>query len=172
MSILFENKTKYTKEVYNTFLEFHNKKYHLPYLLYNIIIIGLILFCIVLQVRYHNLTIAVIFCFILTGFFIWRYLRPANDVRKEYQSDKFKKEQVFIFKFYKSFFTCEYGKQMSKINYFDLYRVFETSDFFYLYIDKTHAFLIDKLCFNDNNSSYDFSNFIHKKCPLRYKNFS
>ena len=168
MNILFENKTKYTKDVYATFLEFHNKKYHFSYLAYNIIIIGLVLFCIALQVRYHNLTVAIFFCFILTGFFIWRYLRPVSEVANEYKSDTLNKEQVFTFKFYQNFFTCEYGKQMSKINYWKLHKVFETSDFFYLYIDKTHAFLINKNSFNENKSS-DFSIFIHKKCYFRYK---
>ena len=170
MNILFENKTKYTKEVYDAFLEFHSNKYHFSYLTYNVIIIGLILFCIALQVRYHNFTLAIIFCSILTGFFLWRYLRPASEITKEYQSDKFQKEQVFTFKFYQNFFTCEYGKQISKINYWSLHKVFETSDFFYLYIDKTHAFLLSKPSFSGNKSS-DFSNFIHKKCYFRYKKY-
>ena len=169
MNILFENKTKYSSEIYTNFLEFHRKKFHLSYLIYNIIVIGLILTFSVLQVQYHNYPSVIILGYVLIGFIVWRYLHPANEIVKEFQSDKFQKEQVFTFKFYSNFLTCESEKEKSEIKYYRLYRVFETNDFFYLYIDKNHAFLINKSSFDGNNSA-DFSNFIHKKCFLCYRN--
>lgn len=169
MNILFKNRTKYTKEIYDTFLEFHRKKYHFSYLAYNVIIIALILFCLTVQVKYHNFTIAILFCCILTGFILWRYLHPTSEVSKEYQSDKIQKEQIFTFKFYKNFFTCENTKEIQKVQYYRLYRIFETDDFFYLYIDRTHSFLVSKTSFNLGKAS-DFSSFIHKKCFFRYRN--
>ena len=59
--------------------------------------------------------------------------------------------------------------QYSKVRYFKLYKIFETTDFFYLYIDKEHAFLIDKNGFTFG-SAEEFSKFIHKKCLFKYKN--
>lgn len=61
MKILFKNKTKYTKEVYNQFLEIHRIKYNFSYRLYTVITIILIFFCLTLQVQYHNYTLAVLF---------------------------------------------------------------------------------------------------------------
>lgn len=93
------------------------------------------------------------------------------EVSKELKSEKIQKETVFTFKFYKTFFTCQDDKFISKIKYYKLRKVFETDNFFYLYIDKNHSFLIDKSKFKYNNSS-DFSNFIKKKLWFNYKNYS
>lgn len=171
MKLLFENTTKYTQEIYNTFLEFHSKKFGFSYVLYNVISIALILFCIVMLVAYHYLTIAIFLCCILTGFILWRYLHPIMEVSKEFNSEKIQKETSFTFKFYKTFFTCQDDKFISKIKYYKLRKVFETDNFFYLYIDRNHSFLIDKSKFKYNNSS-DFSNFIKKKLWFNYKNYS
>ena len=52
LKILFKNKTKYDKEIYRKFLEFHSKKYRFQSTLFNVIIIAFILFLIVLQIAY------------------------------------------------------------------------------------------------------------------------
>ena len=168
LKVLFENTTKYTKQTYETFLAFHRKKYRFSYIAYNVITIALILFCLTFQVAYHNLSIAILFCCILTGFILWRYLHPISELSKEYKSDKIKNEKSFTFKFYNDFMTCEDKRQISKMKYSKFYRVFETDDFFYLYIDRTHAFLLNKLTFKNNNPS-DFSAFIKKKCWFNFK---
>ncbi len=54
------------------------------------------------------------------------------------------------------------------MKYYQLYKVFETADFFYLYIDKTHALLLDKTKFKKNNPS-EFLDFIKRKCWWCYK---
>ena len=144
MKLLFKNTTKYSKSVYDEFLKFHRKKYRFTYILYNVIVIALILFCITVQVQYHNFTIAILFCFALSLFVLWRYLHPIEEVTKEYNSEKIQKEKSFTFKFYEKFYTCEDSKQISKLKYYKLYKVYETNDFFYLYIDRTHSFLLDK----------------------------
>lgn len=169
MKILFKNTTKYTKKFYDIFLEFHNKKYGFYYSLYNIIIISLFLFCIILQVQYNYYSIAIFTCFVLTAFILWRFLHPIHDVSKEYKSDKFKDEQSFTFKFYEKFFTCENKTEISKIKYSKLHKVYETNKFFYLYIDRNHSFLMDKSKFLQNNPS-EFSTFIKRKCLLRFRN--
>ena len=57
---------------------------------------------------------------------------------------------------------------VNTVKYLNLRKVFETKDFFYLYLDKTHAFIINKKNFSIG-TSLDFSRFIKKKCFLRFK---
>lgn len=168
MKLLFKNTTQYTKSVYDKFLVFHSQKYHFTYTAYTSLIVAFILFTLVLQIKYHNFTIAILLCCGMTGFILWRFFRPISDVAKEYKSEKIQKEQSFTFKFYDKFFTINDLKVYSKIKYCQLYRAFETDDFFYLYVDKTHAFLVDKSCFKKSTPG-DFSKFIQKKCWWNYK---
>lgn len=168
LEILFENTTKYTKLIYDKFLDFHRKRYHFTYMTSSLIVIAFILLCLIIQVKSHNLTIAILICLALSCFVLWRFFRPIAQVSKEYKSDKIKKQKVFTFKFYDKFFTIQDDKQFSKMKYYQLYRAFETDDFFYLYIDKTHSFLIDKSCFKEDNWQ-NFSLFIKKKCWWIYK---
>lgn len=168
LKCLFKNTTQYTKNIYKTYLAFHRKKYGFTYKTYTAIIIALILFCLVLQIKYHYFTLAIIFCCIFTAFILWRLLHPVSVVAKEYKSEKIQDEKKFTFKFYQKYFTVEDDKEISKMKYYNLHKVFETKKFFYLYIDKTYALLIDKSKFQKNNAS-DFSNFIHKKCWWCFK---
>lgn len=168
LKLLFENTTKYTKTTYDTFLAFHSKKYHFSYTLYTALIVAFILFALVMQIKYHNYTLAFIFCFGMTFFILWRFFRPISDISKEYKSEKIKKEKEFTFKFYDNFFMVEDDKQFSKLKYYQLHKVFETNDFFYLYLDKNHSFLLNKDGFKKKNSSA-FSTFIKKKCWWCFK---
>lgn len=147
---------------------FHNKKYHFAYIAYTVFVLSFLLLFLIIQVKSHNLTLAFLACCGLTFFILWRFFRPVSDVKKEYKSDKIQKQTKFTFKFYHKLFTIEDDKQISTIKYYQLYRVFETRDFFYLYIDKSHSFLIDKSCFK-KNSPDNFSKFIKKKCWWNYK---
>lgn len=168
LNLLFENTTKYNKKIYNTFLNFHREKYKFTYFAYTVTVIALILCGMILQIKYHNFSISILLCCGLIFFVLWRFLHPISEVSKEYKSDTIQKENEFTFKFYEKFFTVENYKEISKVKYYKLYKVFEISDFFYLYIDKTHAFLIDKSKFKDNKNS-EFSAFIKKKCWWNFK---
>ena len=55
----------------------------------------------------------------------------------------------------------------TKIYYFKLYKVFETQDYFYLYLDEDTAFLVSKSGFKIGTPK-DFSEFIKKKCIFKY----
>ena len=107
-------------------------------------------------------------CFGLTAFILWRFFRPISEVTKEYKSEKIQKEKEFTFTFYDKFFMIEDEKEFSEMKYHQLYKAFETKTFFYLYLDKTHSFLLDKSTFQKSNPS-DFSEFIRKKCWWGYK---
>ena len=49
-----------------------------------------------------------------------------------------------------------------------LHKVYETSDFFYLYVTRENAFLISKNTFSLGNKE-DFSKFLKNKCKLKYR---
>lgn len=167
MKILFKNKTKYSKEAYNKYLNFHSKKYCFRYNLYTAIIIFLLLFCIICQIKYHYYSLAIVLCFSLTLFFLWRMFHPEYEVSKEYNSDTIVNEKEFKFIFYDKYFKIIGKKQLSNCRYFSLYKVFDTDEFFYLYLDKTHSLLLEKQGFIQGTPD-DFSNFIKKKTLWKY----
>ena len=96
-----------------------------------------------------------IFCF-------YRFLYPLKKVEKELKTDKFKNEREFVFTFYEKFFVISDRKFSEKIKYWKLHRVYETENFFYLYIDAEHAFLLNKSTFIKGNHS-EFFKFLKKK---------
>ena len=168
MKLLFKNTTKYTKKNYDEFLNFHSEHYKYWYLLYTIFISCIIIFIIAFQVKIHNISISLIFCISLTLFILWRIFHPISEVKKEYESETIQEEKSFTFKFYEKKFFVLNLRSISEANYSDLYKVFETDTFFYLYIDKRHSLLLKKDCFT-KGTSYDFSTFIKKKCWYKYK---
>lgn len=171
MKVLFKNKTKYTKEMYKEFLEFHEERYGTTYYLYTIIFILAFVFYIVMQLKYANYLLALITAITLIGFVFWRFYHPIKTVKKEIKSKKIEEEQEFTFKFYDKNFLL-YGKKLNvKMYYWQLKRVFETEDKFYLYLDKTDAFILDKQGFEIGKVD-DFREFIKRKCIFRYKKYN
>lgn len=170
MKTLFKNRTKYSKEVYEQFLQFHQNKFGIRYKFYTIIILILIFFCISMQVKTHNYDLAIIFCIAFSIFFLWRFLHPIDEVKKELQSDKIVKEKEFSFVFFEDCFEVHEKRNYEKFKYYKLYRFYETENFFYLYIDKNHAFLLDKGNFLIGDCS-DFARFIKRKKNFFFKFF-
>lgn len=168
LKILFKNRTKYTKETYKQFVEFHSNKYNFQYTLFNIFIIALIIFCIVLQITYKYYGVAILTCIIFTCFCLYRYFKPISIVKKELTGETISEEKSFTFKFYEKYFKVYDNLASNTVKYYKLRRAFETKDFFYLYLDKNHAFIINKENFSIGTPT-DFSRFISKKCFLRYK---
>lgn len=167
MNILFKNKTKYTKQIYKKYLQFHQNKFKHKYIFTTIVIILLLLFCIVTNLKYQNYPTSFVLIVSLTAFLFYKFFYPIKKVQKELKTEKFEKEKIFTFKFYEKFFTISDNKKFEKIKYWKLYRVYESKDFFYLYIDKEHAFLLDKSTFIKGNP-YDFYKFIRKKYLLKF----
>lgn len=168
MKLLFKNTTKYTKLIYDEFLTFHNQKYHFGYTLYTCIITAFLLFFLIIQIQIHQFLFVFFISCVLTGFLLWRFFHPISVVTKEYKSETIQEEKEFSFCFYSNFFTVEDEKEFSEMKYYQLRKIFETDCFFYLYLDKTHAFLLDKSNFKNNNPSA-FSAFIRKKCWWHYR---
>ncbi len=167
MKVLFKNKTKYNKEIYRKFLEFHEEKYGKFYYIYTAIITIALLFCMIAQLMSQNYIIFFLTLAILIAFLAWRFYHPIEVVKNEIQSPKIEKEQEFIFKFFEKYFSIYSKKVNRQIKYWKLKKIFETNEFFYLYIDKTHAFLLDKNKF-EIGTSEAFRKFISQKCKFRF----
>lgn len=163
---LFINKTTYTPEVYSNFLEFHNKTYNFSYILYTVFWTILLLFCIILAFGSSLRLQGVIISGILVCFIIYRIVRPKLIVNNELKSDKFSENNINTFTFYDKEFHISNKNGSFNYKYILIRKVFETSDYFYLYVSKENAFLVDKNTFSLGNSE-DFGKFIKSKC--RYK---
>ena len=168
MKLLFQNKTKYSDTVYNEFLHFHSNHFKYSYLLYTLIVCAVILFLVIAQIKIHQLSISILLCAALTGFILWRIFHPISEVSKEYKSEKIQQQIEYTFKFYENKFTIEDSNYFSNSKYSDIYKVFETDSFFYLYLDKTHSLLLEKNSFT-LGSANEFSEFIKRKCLFRYR---
>lgn len=168
MKELFKNTTTYTLAVYQEFLAFHRKKFKLTYFLFTLFVIGFFSFSMVMQLSYQNyFLLFILFCIVIV-FLLWRYLHPISVIKKELNSDKIKQEKSFIFCFYDKFFTVSDKEKTNSYKYKALYRIYETPTFFYLYIDRTHAFLLSKEKFIRNKQD-KFSDFIKNKQFLKYR---
>lgn len=168
MKKLFENKTTYTTDVYIKFLEFHNKKFNLSYIAYTIFWCFLLLLCMFTAFSSGARIQGVIVTIILISFISYRIIKPKMIVNNEMNSDKFSDNNTNIFSFYDKYFEIKNNNGKFNYKYFSLYKVFETSDFFYLYVSKENAFLISKTTFSLGTEK-DFSNFIKSKCHFKYK---
>ena len=167
MKVLFKNKTKYSKEAYDEFLEFHQEKYGFSYYTYTFAIAVALLFCFVMQIQSKNYFISILTFVILVLFLLWRFYNPIQTVKQEKQSKKIENEQEFIFKFFEKKFLIYSQKLNRQVFYWQLHKVFETEEYFYLYIDKTHAFLLDKQSF-EIGTPEGFSDFIREKCKFKF----
>ena len=168
MKLLFKNVTTYTPETYKNFLHFHHKKFTNIYISYTIFIIIALLFCVCLQFAYHNIGLGILSVFILLCFIVFRFFKPLFLVKKEVKSGKISPTAINTFCFYENSFLIKNQKGESKMKYYKLHRVYETKDFFYLYLDSTYAFLLKKDNFSYGTSN-NFSRFIKKKCSIKFK---
>lgn len=163
MKPLFTNTTKYNKNNYEQFLEFHNKKFGFSYNFYTITMTILLLICIVFNIVEKNILFILMFLCILVIFLLYRLYFPFKRHEKTEKQYEKNQETQCTYSFYKWYFTLN----NQTIYYFKLYKIFETKDYFYLYINDEHAALISKKGFKVGNAEA-FSKFIKKKCLFKY----
>lgn len=168
MKILFKNKTKYSKETYTKFLKFHDEKYGLSYTFFTIFILLTILYCVIFNFSNKQWITGSVFILSFIIFILYRFLKPIYLVKKELKSKPITEEKTYIFKFYDKTFKIYNDFNYDLIPYWKLKKIFETNDFFYLYVDKIHAFLINKKTFTYGTPE-DFSKFLKKKCWFKFK---
>ena len=167
--LLFKNSTQYSKKAYNKFNQFHNNNNVLKYELFTVLIIILLIYCIVTTIKGKVIPLAVLFLLALIFFVIHRFFGPIRIYKKEVTKKAITKTQTFNFYFYDKFFKVRDNLDFHKQFYFKLHKVYETDEFFYLYIDKQYSFIVDKSGFTKGTSE-EFSNFIRKKILFKYKN--
>ena len=163
MKPLFKNITIYNSKNYNQFIKFHGEKFNFSYNMYTFVMLALMLYCIILNILQKNLAFLLLFfvMFILT--IVFRMIFPLKRYQKTKEKLSKNKPDKFIFTFYKFHFSVA----QKTFSYFKLYRVYETKDYFYLYIDQENAFLINKQGFKLGNTA-EFTEFIKKKCLFKY----
>lgn len=167
MNKLFENTTTYNSMEYRKFVEFHNKKYGFKNDLYTLFILFLIIFCMVLQFSYGNTYLGYLFLIIAIGFICYRIFYPYFFVKKEAKSDKVQKHLTNTYSFYYNYMEIKNKNDFIKLKYYRLYKIFETADNFYLYMNKNYSFVISKSGFSVGKSE-DFYKFIKKKLWFRF----
>ena len=163
MRVLFKNTTKYTKESFNSFLEFHADKYGKKELLKIILVSMCILYIMIFNIVYKNwlLVLGAVFLGGIT------YLIEKNKLLKEEKSKN--KVKKFTFYFYEKHIKIRYKREFERLKYFQLHKIFETDKYFFLYLDDKQSLILSKDGF-EIGTSKEFSKFIKNKCPLKYKN--
>ncbi len=166
MKILFKNNTKYTKDRYNDFIEFHKNKFGLKTILKALIILICAIYILIFNIISKNwlviLSVAVI-CLILYMVNNFKLTKEKSNNNKMY-----KKQNEFAFFFYEKYIKIKCGRKFERLKYFELHRIFETKDYFFLYTDETHSLILDKNGF-EIGTARGFQKFIKRKCPLKYK---
>ena len=162
MEPIYKNVTKYSKDIYMKFIEFHNKKYGLKYQIYTILFIILLIYCIIINIQYKQIGSTIIFSAILALVVYYRYFSQIKIIKKELKSKKIEKEDTFYFYFYEKYFKVREKSETYKVKYKELYKVHETDEFFYLYIDRTHSYILEKDKFTKGNPN-EFYKFIKSK---------
>ena len=161
---IFKNVTKYNAKNYNNFIQFHNDKFGNSYFFITLLFTILIIYIFVMNILNKNFVLCLI---LLCGLFLFLYFRlfvPVKEYKDNSKMLKNNKQLTYTFTFYKNFFTIN----KKRYYYFSLHKVFETKDYFYLYINENNAALLSKDGFKLGNCN-DFTNFIKKKCLLKYK---
>lgn len=162
MKQIFKNTTKYSKETYMKFLEFHNQKYGVKYQIYTILFIILLIYCIIINIKYQNILTAIIFTGVLGLVIYQRYFSQIEIIKKELKSEQIEKENQFTFYFYEKYFKIRNKQLNDKIKYKQLYKIHETEEYFYLYIDHTHSYILNKKGFTEGEPN-EFLKFIKSR---------
>ncbi len=142
-------KTKYTEEGYYTFNRVHYRfmmrRKRLWFLLLLVLSIPLII-AYLFEPLFKNIPFAVLFllCDTIIIIELFTYLIPDLQVKRTLREDAsvldFENEYTFL----KEALKVKNSNATQKVEYTSLYQVIETEDYFYLYLNKVSAFLINK----------------------------
>ena len=86
------------------------------------------------------------------------------------KSSKIRKQEQITFRFYKWYFTVEKNGILQTKHYIKMYRAAESERYFYIYLDRTHSFILDKNSFTKGNA-LKFSEFAEKKFKNKFKKY-
>ena len=166
MKILFKNTTEYNRENYDEFIKFHQEKFGLKTLIRIGIISLCILYIIIMNLIYKNLMgVGIILLIVLIAYGLNK-LRVSEQNQDRKKNIKSKKK--FTFFFYENYIKVKSGRKFQRIMYFELHKIFQTEEYFFLYTDEDHSLILSKDGF-EIGTPKAFELFIKKKCPLKYK---
>lgn len=168
MEPLFKNKTLLSEENYLDLVEFHQKKNNWKYWMYNFIFSCLFIFLIISHIVMHNYLYIFIFSFCFIIFLVYRFVYPYYKTSKELKSDKVQHNLENYYLFYEKYIKIKNKLGVSKIRYYKLYKVYENENYFYIYLNKTNAFILDKSGFLIGNVE-SFKKFMKGKVWLKFK---
>ena len=163
MKPLFKNVTIYNSKIYNQFVKFHGQKFGFAYNAYTIVMILLLLYCIILNIMQVNIPLLFLFLALLIFIILFRMYWPMKKQEKTKKKFAQNKQNSVTIDFYKFYFKVA----DNVYPYFKLYKVFETKDYFYLYVNEENAVLVSKNGFK-LGSAEEFTAFIKKKVLLKY----
>ena len=163
MKLLFKNITIYNSKNYNQFIKFHGDKFNFSYNAYTMVMLVLMLYCIVLNIIQKNIFLFLLFVTMFALTILIRMYLPGKRYQKTKKKFAEKKQTSITIDFFKFYFKVE----QNIYPYLKLFKVFETKDYFYLYIDEETAILVNKNGFQLGNAE-EFTNFIKKKCLFKY----
>lgn len=169
MEFLFENKTKYSEKLYNSFIKDYAKEYSKSdrfFVFYNVLFFSLCSY-----IAFNEKQIVLGIC-VLIGtilFLGYNIAKPYIKKKKNKKSDKVSGNFVNSYKFGQNYFEVNNPEGNAKVSYLKIYRVIETKDYFYIFLTKEDAFIVAKIGFTKGNV-LDFSSFIQKKTRFKYRN--
>ena len=163
MKPLFKNITIYNSKNYNQFIKFHGEKFNFSYNAYTLLMLALMLYCVVLNIIHKNLLLFLLFLAMFALTILFRMYLPVKryqKTKKKFAENKQTSVTIDFFKFYLKIEQKVYP-------YLKLYKVFETEEYFYLYLDEENAVLVNKNGFKLGTVE-EFTNFIKKKALFKY----
>lgn len=161
---LYQNDTTYTEDSFIQYNKFHmigRKKTDIIYLV--VLIIASIYLIIVGEVK----AIGIAGLGIAVAFILLYFLLPKLTIRRLSKTDQTILNSKNHFSFYTNELIISNEVGSSKFPYDKLYRVYETEDFMYLYINDRQAFLVNKAGF-DGDVTEEVSHFLKEKMGRKY----
>lgn len=170
MKPLFQNKTTLSQKVYLDLLTFHQRKFSWKQTIYTAIFFLLFIVFISSLFANHYFARGFLFFIIFACFLAYQFIHPMQKNTKEFHSDKVQNGLINTYSFYEKYFVVKNKMGNDKISYYKLYRIFETENYFYLYLDKVNILVLDKSEFL-LGTVQNFKKFIKHKMWLKFKEF-
>ena len=163
MKPLFKNITIYNSKNYNQFIKFHGEKFNFSYNAYTLVMLALMLYCIILNIIHKNFLLFLLFLAMFALTILFRMYLPVKRYQKTKKKFSENKQTSVTIDFFKLYFKIE----QKVYPYIKLYKVFETEEYFYLYLDEENAVLVNKNGFKLGTVE-EFTDFIKKKALFKY----
>ena len=166
MELKFKNITRYNKKIYAEFIQFHTQKNLIKNVIYIFIIIIPLTYIFIYNVKINNMNSVYALLVIIILVILYKVFSQKRIIKREINSSKIKEEKEYEFNFYDEYIIIKNKGREEKMKYKDIYKIWETDKYFYLYVNKTDALILEKLGFAYGTPE-EFKKFISTKCILR-----